>query len=129
MDNAGENMNIRESLTENGLETVKVEYKAPRTPQHNGHVERGFGSLFGCLRAILNGLNLDLRSRDKFWDEEARFVTMMDNMVVRYDGECPDEKFEKEGDPEFVMTLGCSERSGFLTVTRGVRYTVIKDSH
>ena len=58
LDNAGEHTHIKSTLIEYGLNNVRTEYTAPRTPQKNGLVERGFGFLYGRVRASLNGLNL-----------------------------------------------------------------------
>jgi len=45
-DNAGENLKVEEETEKEGLGVV-FEYTAPKTPQQNGRVERGFATLYG----------------------------------------------------------------------------------
>ena len=53
-DNAGENVKIKERITEEDISGIKMEYMAPETPQHNGEVERSFAFLYNRVRAMLN---------------------------------------------------------------------------
>ena len=53
-DNAGENNSLEEECKKEGL-GVTFEYTAVNTPEHNGRVERKFATLYGRVRASLNG--------------------------------------------------------------------------
>jgi hypothetical protein len=39
---------------------VKFEFSGPRTPQRNGKFERKFQTLYGRIRSILNGADLEV---------------------------------------------------------------------
>jgi transposase InsO family protein len=44
---------------------IKFEFSGPRTPQRNGKVERKFQTLYGRIRPMLNGADLEGELRDK----------------------------------------------------------------
>jgi hypothetical protein len=52
----GDNHHIQKYLRENSSKMrCKLEFKAPDSPQKNGKTKRKFATLFGRVRAILNG--------------------------------------------------------------------------
>jgi hypothetical protein len=79
-DDAGENMTMK-SDSEIKSFGIKFEFLGPRTPQRNGKVERKFQTLYGRIRAILNGANLGGELRDKIWVECAMNVTYVSNII------------------------------------------------
>ena len=91
-DNAGENKMLKE-LIDNESWGVKMEYTAPGTPQQNGVVERAFATLYGRVRAMLNGAQLNDKLRHSLWAECANTATDLNNMMIT-DGEnmSPHEK-------------------------------------
>jgi hypothetical protein len=46
---------------------IKFEISGPRTPQRNGKVDRKFQTLYGRIRAMLNGAGLEGEWRHKIW--------------------------------------------------------------
>ena len=71
-----ENLKLKETLDLEGF-NIKFEFKAPYTPQQNGVVERDFATLYGRVRAILNGSGLEKRLREYLWSECASTATML----------------------------------------------------
>ena len=61
-DNAGENLMTEVACMEAGL-GIEMEYTAVNTPQQNGRVERKFQTLYGRVRAMLNGARLTKKLR------------------------------------------------------------------
>ena len=61
-DSAGENTKFKADVEKDGL-NVEFEFTAPRTPQHNGKVERKFATLYGRLRAMLDEAGLDAKKK------------------------------------------------------------------
>jgi hypothetical protein len=53
-DNAGENMTMKNDPEIKSF-GINFELLCPRTPQRNGRVERKFQTLYGRIRAMLNG--------------------------------------------------------------------------
>jgi hypothetical protein len=53
----------------------------PRTPQRNGKVERKFQTLYGRIRAMLNGADLGEELRDKIWAECVMNVTYLSKII------------------------------------------------
>jgi hypothetical protein len=56
-DDAGENKALEDHCNHVGI-NVSFEYSGPRTPQGNGKVERKYQTLYGRIRAMLNGEGL-----------------------------------------------------------------------
>jgi transposase InsO family protein len=81
-DNAGENKALEKKCQVQGL-GIQFEYTAPGTPQHNGHVERKFATLYGrAVRSMLNEANLKQSRRTGIWTEAARTATLLDTILV-----------------------------------------------
>jgi len=53
-DNSGENRSFQQAAKQERL-GITFEFMARKTPQQNGRVERKFTTLFGRVRAMLNG--------------------------------------------------------------------------
>ena len=85
-DNAGENRKLKEILDLEGF-NIKFEFTAPYTPQQNGVVERAFATLYGRVRAMLNGAGFDKRLREYLWAECASTATMLQNSIIKKKGE------------------------------------------
>jgi hypothetical protein len=79
-DNAGENMTIKND-PEIKSYSIKFEFSGPRTPQRNVKVERKFQTLYGRIRVMLNGANLEGELRDKIWAECVMNVTYLSNII------------------------------------------------
>jgi hypothetical protein len=54
---SGENFALAQSCNREGL-GIKFEFTAPNTPQQNRRAECKFATLFGRVRAMLNGAGL-----------------------------------------------------------------------
>ena len=80
-DNAGENLKTKELCEKKGL-GITFEFTAPNTPQQNGVVERRFATLYGRVRAMLNGAHLPKAFRGGLWAECARYATHLDNLEI-----------------------------------------------
>jgi transposase InsO family protein len=63
-DDADENMTMKND-PEIKTFGIKFEFSGPITPQRNGKVERKFQTLYGRIRAMLNGAGLEGELRDK----------------------------------------------------------------
>ena len=94
-DNAGENLKLEEASKKEGLGVV-FEYTAPNTPQQNGKVERGFATLYGRARSMLNCAKLNKEFRRGLWAECARTACDLDNL------DCDN----KSGKPRYVQFYG-----------------------
>ena len=57
-DNAGENLAQQRACEKEGL-GISFELRAPGTPQQNGKVERKFATLYGRMRTLLHGSNIE----------------------------------------------------------------------
>ena len=68
-----------EACLDAGLGII-FEYTAVNTPQQNGRVERKFATLFGRVRAMLNGARLKGEMRNRLWAECAKAATYTDNL-------------------------------------------------
>jgi transposase InsO family protein len=77
---AGENMTMKNAPEIKSFE-IKFEFSGPRTPQRNGKVERKFQTLYGRIRAILNGAGLEGELKDKIWAECVMNVTYLSNFI------------------------------------------------
>jgi hypothetical protein len=80
-DNAGENKSLQKLCEQEGL-GIQFEYTAPGTPQLNGRVERKFATLYGRVRAMLNGARLTKELRNGLWTEAARTASDLENTLV-----------------------------------------------
>ena len=79
-DNAGENRKLKEILDLEGF-NIKFEFTAPYTPRQNGVVERAFATLYGRVRAMINGAGLEKRLREYLWAECTSTATMLQNSL------------------------------------------------
>jgi transposase InsO family protein len=80
-DNAGENKSLQKLCEQEGL-GIQFEYTAPGTPQLNGRVERKFATLYGRVRAMLNGARLTKELRNGLWTEAARTASDLENTLT-----------------------------------------------
>jgi hypothetical protein len=60
---------------------IEFEFSGPRTPQRNVKVERKFQTLYGSIRATLNGADLEGELRDRIWAECVMNVTYLSNII------------------------------------------------
>jgi transposase InsO family protein len=79
-DDSGKNMTMKNDPEIKSF-GIKSEFSGPRTPQRNGKVERKFQTLYGRIRAMLNGANLEGEFRDKIWAECVMNVTYLSNII------------------------------------------------
>jgi transposase InsO family protein len=63
-EDAGENMIMKNDPEIKSFD-IKFEFSAPRTPQTNGKAERKFQTLYGRIRAMLNGADSEGELIDK----------------------------------------------------------------
>jgi hypothetical protein len=73
-DNAGENIALQRECEKAGL-GIQFEFTAPGTPQQNGRVERKFATLWGRVRAMMEGAQLSKAQRRVMWSEAANTAT------------------------------------------------------
>jgi hypothetical protein len=59
LDNSGENRKLQHKLKTSGFGHIVYEYTSPRTPEQNGKVERGFATVLGRARSMMNSAGLD----------------------------------------------------------------------
>jgi transposase InsO family protein len=79
-DNAGKNMTMKNDPEIKSF-GIKFIFLGPRTPQRNGRVERKFQTLYGRIRAIINGADLEGKLRDKIWAECVMNSTYLSNII------------------------------------------------
>jgi hypothetical protein len=79
-DDAGKNMTMKNDPEIKSF-GIKFEFSGPRTPQINGKVVRKFQTLYGRIRAILNGAGLEGELRDKIWAECVMNVTYLSKII------------------------------------------------
>ena len=84
-DNAGGNLALKRECEKDGL-GIKFELIAPNTPQQNGLVERKFATLWGRVRAMMEGANLSRVLRKGLWTEAANTATDLDNYFPDKEG-------------------------------------------
>jgi hypothetical protein len=91
-DNSGENQKLKEFCDQEGLK-IKFEFTVPHTPQQNSVVEHAFATLYGRVRAMLQGSSLDKDLREGLWTECTLTATLLDNILSDGGDKCPHEKF------------------------------------
>jgi len=74
-DNAPENKIFETNAKKERL-GLYFEYTARKTPQQNGRVERKFATLYGRVRAMLNGAKLPKATRDGLWGKNSAFIVL-----------------------------------------------------
>jgi hypothetical protein len=79
-DNAGENMAMKNDPEIKSF-GIKSEFLGPRTPQRNEKVERKFQTLYGSIRPMLTGANLEGELREKIWAVCVMNVTYLSNII------------------------------------------------
>ena len=84
-DNAGENLALKCKCEKAGL-GIKFELTAPNTPQQNWRVERKFATLWGRVRAMMEGANLSRVLLKGLWTEAANTATDLDNYFPDKEG-------------------------------------------
>jgi hypothetical protein len=77
LENSGENRILQYKLHTSGF----GEYTAPRTPEQNGKVERGFATILGRARAMMNSAGLTSIMRARVWAESAATATLLENAM------------------------------------------------
>ena len=82
-DNAGENLTLK-SVLFNKQMNITFEITAPNSPQQNLCVKRKFATLYGRLRAAFLEGQFSQEWKDKLWTEGANYVTLLDNITVKY---------------------------------------------
>ena len=80
-DNAGENVMTEIACLNAGL-GIDFECTAVNTPQQNGRVERKFATLFGRVRAMLNGARLNGKSEMVHGQNVERLPPTMTTLTV-----------------------------------------------
>ena len=81
MDNAGENKKFNKILESENLD-IDVEFTPVDSPKYNAVVERGFGTLYGRVRATLNGASFFGKTRYENWAEVANTCTLLDDILA-----------------------------------------------
>ena len=103
MDNAGENTKLSERIKKEEL-NINIEFTSPNTPQFNGQVERSFATLWGRVRAMLNGAGFEEDVREGLWAECAATATKLSNLSTKDNEKCPYEKFYGKK-PNYIKNL------------------------
>jgi hypothetical protein len=81
LDNSGENKKLQHKLKTSGFGHIVYEYTSPRTPKQNGKVERGFATVLGRARSMMNSAGLTSNMRSRLWPEYARTATLLENAM------------------------------------------------
>jgi hypothetical protein len=119
-DNAGENMTIKNDPEIKSF-GIKFEFLGPRTPQRNRKVERKFQTLYGRIRAMLNGARLEGKLRDKIWAECVMNVTHLSNIVsIKLSFESPFELLYGEK-PKLYDNLNIFGEVGVVTTKEKIQ--------
>jgi hypothetical protein len=119
-DDAGENQALEKLCKLEGL-GIKFEYSGPRTPQRNGRVERKFQTLYGRVRAMLNGAGLKDEFRSKLWAESASTATYGGNLLVtQAQSESPFELLYGEK-PKCIQGLRSFGEMGVVTTGKKIQ--------
>jgi hypothetical protein len=63
----------------------KFEFRAPDLPQKNGKIEGTFATVYGRVRAILNGAEFTPALRNIIWDFSSLHATRIDNILISPD--------------------------------------------
>jgi transposase InsO family protein len=79
-DDSGQNKALFEECPYKGY-GIKFKFSGPRTPQHNGKVERKFQTFFGRIRTMLNSAGLKYHLISGVWAECALTVTFLSNIT------------------------------------------------
>jgi Reverse transcriptase (RNA-dependent DNA polymerase) len=79
-DNSGENNFLKTKTRQKGWD-ISFEFTAPGTPQHNGHVERKFSTLYEYMRSLLNQTKLPTHIKQQLWAEAAYHATDRINII------------------------------------------------
>jgi hypothetical protein len=116
-DNAGENISLKESIDKEGL-SIKFEFTARMTPQQNGKVERAFATLYGRMRAMMNGAGWSDSMKQGYWIEAAATATKMENILNEKGSPSPYYSFYK-ANPEYEANLRTFGELGIVTVQPG----------
>ena len=103
-DNAGKNKSLQEECLKQGL-GVQFEFTAPGNPERNGRVERKFATLFGRVRAMLNGAGFKKELRNGLWAECARAGTLLENGIVSKSGDVSSYKKIWKKEPKYMSKL------------------------
>jgi hypothetical protein len=80
-DNAGKNMTMKNDPEIKSF-GIKFEFLGSRTTQRNQKVERKFQTLYGRIRAMLNGTYLEGELRDRVWVECVMNITYSSNIIL-----------------------------------------------
>jgi hypothetical protein len=102
-DNSGENNKFRDMCIEEKFK-IKFEFTAPNTPQQNGIVERAFATLYGRIRAMLNGSGFSDHIKRGLWTECASTATFLDNILSDGENTSAFKKFYDKN-PSWIKNL------------------------
>ena len=103
-DNAGENRALQDACRQEGL-GITFEFTTPGTPQQNGRVERKFATLYGRMRAMLQGSKIEGSLKRQLWAEAANTATDLDNILVKYkESKNSFQKFYKNKKKSIIST-------------------------
>jgi hypothetical protein len=98
---AGKNKMLEEVCLKVGL-GIQFEYTAPSTPQRNGHVERKFTTLNGCVRATMDSAGLPEKLRKGLWAECAKTMTITETIIVTTNKPVSSYSHFFEKEPEYA---------------------------
>ena len=120
-DNSGENKALQESIKTDYELTTKFEFTAPNTPQQNGKIERKFATLYGKMRAMLNGAKLIPYFREKIWAQCAKLSTQLENIISKSNGEDSAHKKFYGNNPSWIKNLRTFGEIGILNDGRKIK--------
>ena len=115
-DGAGENKKLPDILAKDNI-YIQFKFTPRETPQYNGIVERAFATLYGRVRAMLNGAKLPKNVREKMWAEAANTATKLDVILSTEKGkDCP--FFLVYGKmPKYINCLRVFGEIGIITIS------------
>ena len=100
---------------------VKFEYSGPRTPQRNGRVEQKFQTLYGRVRAMLNGAGLRGDERSGVWAECASTATYCTNVLMSQGKSASPYELFYGKKPECVHGLRTFGEMGVVTTGKKIQ--------
>jgi len=116
-DNAGENVALKQQVDNEGL-NINFEFTARMTPQQNGKVERAFATLYGRMRAMMNGAKWNDEMKQAHWMEAASTATKLENILNEKGSKTPYYAFYNEN-PDYEANLRTFGELGIVTETPG----------
>jgi hypothetical protein len=119
-DDSGENKPFQKECKSKALNII-FEFSGPKTPQHNGKVERKFQTFYGRIRATLNCTGLKYSLRNGVWAECAGTVTFLSNITAVKSREVCPHQLLFGSKPRLPESLRCFGEIGVVTTKSNIQ--------